>query len=141
MEVPARCGPAGPHPFQPQLESQDSDKGPRKSVHVYPHLFGLPLLGSAPYFLDQPSHLFQASMCVCVCSHHTASVGARRQTGVRAPLPFPAPCSSRDSLPAGGCLERLCTAPVTPIPICSPARLPEPEAKKLYQTYKVTTQT
>ena len=32
---------------------------------MHPHLFGLPLLGSAPYFLDQPSHLFQL-VCVFV---------------------------------------------------------------------------
>lgn len=68
---------------------------------MYPHVFGLPLLSSAPYFLDQPSHLFQASLCVCVSAHiiqHPWEQG--RQTGVRAPVLSSSPCSSRDSLPA-----------------------------------------
>lgn len=121
-------------------------------MRVSPHLFGSPLPGSAPPASQTSPPTFSRLVCVCVFVCALAPVGAKEDklvAGLLCPFSHPGDFPFPPSRLHPGALYQLSSEQVeltlpqpTPIPISPhPARLPEPEAKKLHQTHEVTTQT
>lgn len=153
-EGPARCGSAGPLPSSPSWSPWTVRKGAgeEESVRACPPTSLVSPFLALPPLLLRPALPPSLGWCVCVFVCALAPVGAKEDklvAGLLSPFSHPGDFPFPPSHFHPGALYQLSSEQVeltlpqpTPIPISpNPARLPEPEAKKLHQTHEVTTQT